>query len=345
MNCSFCHNHDMFYAKKSHRHDDRYYTEGEVDALIEAIELTPGPQGPQGETGATGPQGPQPPLASQAEVDAGTVTDKAISPATLKDAATVIHTLPDTSETVEGVIELATQTEVNTGTDAVRAITPATLKNSTSVIHTLPDTSETVEGVIELATQAEVNTGTDAVRAVTPATLKNSTSLDSRYYTESEIDTKLADSNVARCIGEVIMWAGGVTPPTGWLFCQGEAISRQTYYDLYVVIGTTFGVGDGATTFNLPNFNNRVPIGSGSSYSQGATGGEATHTLTVSEIPAHGHGLYKRSVYPLTGAGGALIEAGTEAVTTQNTGGGSAHNNLPPYLGLKFLIYTGYVAP
>lgn len=59
---------------------------------------------------------------------------------------------------------------------------------------------------------------------------------------------------------------GGSTAPTGWLLCSGGAISRATYADLFAVIGTAYGAGDGSTTFNLPNYTGRVPQGMGRGY-------------------------------------------------------------------------------
>ena len=104
-------------------------------------------------------------------------------------------------------------------------------------------------------------------------------------------------------VGSVKMYAGS-SAPSKWLFCQGQAVSRTTYAKLFNVIGTTYGAGDGSTTFNLPNFNGRTPIGVGTSGTTGAsshalasTGGQETHahttgnfTLTTSHIPAHTHG-------------------------------------------------------
>ena len=66
------------------------------------------------------------------------------------------------------------------------------------------------------------------------------------------------------------MWGTG-TAPTGWLLCTGTAVSRSTYAALFAVIGTTFGSGDGSTTFNVPNYTNRTPYGT----TVGATGGSA----------------------------------------------------------------------
>lgn len=96
-------------------------------------------------------------------------------------------------------------------------------------------------------------------------------------------------------IGSIIPFTGSVIPD-GHLVCDGSAVSRSEYSDLFEVIGTNFGQGDGATTFNLPNIGDRVIIGDSLAHGFGTTGGEEEHVLDVSEIaehdheiPAHGH--------------------------------------------------------
>lgn len=83
------------------------------------------------------------------------------------------------------------------------------------------------------------------------------------------------------------------TPPTGWLACEGQAVSRSTYSGLFTAIGTTYGEGDKSTTFNVPNFTERVPVGVGSAsgYKRGEKGGVSTVTLTTSQLPAHKHAV------------------------------------------------------
>jgi len=84
-----------------------------------------------------------------------------------------------------------------------------------------------------------------------------------------------------------------LTPPTGWLLADGSAVSRTTYLDLFDVVGTSFGAGDGLTTFNLPDLTGRVPVGRDSGDSSfnglGETGGAKTHTLTLAELASHAH--------------------------------------------------------
>lgn len=92
--------------------------------------------------------------------------------------------------------------------------------------------------------------------------------------------------------GSVSAYAG-ISVPGGWLHCDGSAIDRTIYADLFAAIGTTFGAGDGETTFNIPNLRGRNIIGLNSSDADfdalGETGGEKRHTLTIAEMPAHTH--------------------------------------------------------
>src|SRR5262252_7673242 len=94
----------------------------------------------------------------------------------------------------------------------------------------------------------------------------------------------------------VIQMYPSLTPPAGWMIADGSAISRTTYAALYSLIGTAFGVGDGATTFNLPDMRSRVPLGSGqgtglTNRTLAATGGEEAHALSVGEEAPHTHGM------------------------------------------------------
>lgn len=88
--------------------------------------------------------------------------------------------------------------------------------------------------------------------------------------------------------GIVIPFAG-TTAPQGWMLCDGSAVSRTTYAALFAVIGTTYGEGDGETTFNIPDLSGRVVIGSSQSHALGTTGGSETVTLIADQLPAHTH--------------------------------------------------------
>jgi microcystin-dependent protein len=92
--------------------------------------------------------------------------------------------------------------------------------------------------------------------------------------------------------GVINMWAT-TTAPTTWLLCDGAAVSRTTYAALFAVISTTYGAGDGSTTFNLPSLKGKVPVGRDSAdaafNTMGLSGGAKTHTLDTSEMPVHTH--------------------------------------------------------
>lgn len=89
-------------------------------------------------------------------------------------------------------------------------------------------------------------------------------------------------------VGSIIISTSSVIP-TGYHVCDGSEISRDQYSELFDVIGTTYGPGDGSTTFNLPNLSGKVAVGPTSGLALGATGGEATHVLQSGEISAHAH--------------------------------------------------------
>ena len=162
--------------------------------------------------------------------------------------------------------------------------------------------------------------------------------------------TAVDASASADLTGEVRMFAGA-TAPARWLLCQGQAVSRTTYKRLFAVIGTSYGAGDGTTTFNLPNMEGNVPAGmkhdDAAFHELGHSGGAAAVTLTAAQsgIPAHGHNIMAGTA--LGGANYGTFAVGTTSSSgpqgSDISGGGptnaaEAHTNLQPYLCLNFII-------
>ena len=102
---------------------------------------------------------------------------------------------------------------------------------------------------------------------------------------------------IAKPPAGALMPFAGAAAPAGYLACDGSAVSRTTYAALYAAIGTTYGAGDGSTTFNVPDLERRVIAGAGGSATStlgntvGATGGAETHTLVSAEMPRHTHNI------------------------------------------------------
>jgi len=158
-------------------------------------------------------------------------------------------------------------------------------------------------------------------------------------------------------VGEIRMFAGNFAP-RGWAFCDGQLLAVSQNDALFSLLGTIYG-GDGRTTFGLPDMRGRLPIhaGHGPGLSErrlGAKGGAEKVTLTVNQLPSHGHGFFVRNATAIEGnpqdnllgelAGGQLIytedtqdaNLSSEAVT--HVGGSRSHTNLMPFLCIHFII-------
>jgi microcystin-dependent protein len=106
-------------------------------------------------------------------------------------------------------------------------------------------------------------------------------------------------------IGSIFMF-GAMTPPAGCLLCDGSAVSRSTYSTLFGIFGTSFGAGNGSSTFNLPDLQGRFPLGAGAgagltSRALASKGGEETHALVTGELAAHTHAGVNSHTHPFTG--------------------------------------------
>lgn len=172
-------------------------------------------------------------------------------------------------------------------------------------------------------------------------------------------------------VAEIRIFSGNFAPK-GWAFCNGQLLSISQNTALFSLLGTTYG-GDGKTTFALPNLNGRVPIEAGqgpglSIRDLGETGGEESVTLLSSEIPAHSHIVTNGSTalpanngignldtpsesYPATSSksysstsNATMNTTGTTA-TVDPAGGNLPHNNLQPYLTLRYIIALQGIYP
>ena len=170
----------------------------------------------------------------------------------------------------------------------------------------------------------------------------------------------------ARNIAGIIHAYAGSTAPDGYLMCDGSAVSRTTYAALFAAIGTTYGAGNGSTTFNLPDLQGRFPLGAGAgdgltARTVGQKDGEEGHAITIEEMPSHRHvpsagGEYfvtadessannTRVSYSSNGnrwVNGLTSESHFHHRTSTDTvGSGAAHNNMPPYTVVSYIISTG----
>ena len=163
--------------------------------------------------------------------------------------------------------------------------------------------------------------------------------------------------------GIVVPW-GSASIPSGFLECNGQAVSRSTYAALFAVVSTTYGIGDGTTTFNVPDLTDRTVVNKSNTKNLAQTGGANTvtptgnisgstgsTTLTVNQIASHSHsgGVNAMS----SGACGSGMFPLLSSMNTGSTGGGQSHDHtlsanfsgsansvLQPYLVLIYIIKT-----
>jgi len=173
------------------------------------------------------------------------------------------------------------------------------------------------------------------IKSTIKATFPNISNAVTSSHTELNLLDGLASTDILMPSGSVIIY-GGTSAPTGWLLCDGSAISRSTYAALFSAIATAYGVGDGSSTFNIPDIRGRVVAGKEASASLltsaiggldgntlGNTGGNQGITLTSAQsgVPAHTHGL-TMDAHTHTFTGTPHNHSGIFSVVSVNTYGG-----------------------
>jgi len=164
----------------------------------------------------------------------------------------------------------------------------------------------------------------------------------------------------------IVPWSDS-SIPTGFLECNGQAVSRTTYSALFAIISTTYGTGDGATTFNVPDLQNNVPVGKSNNKALASTGGAdtvtstgnlsggtANATLSINQAGSHNHNI---PITSITGGGNTIASGmngganSNDASGSKGGSGGHSHNLsanfvgdatsvLQPYLTILYLIKT-----
>lgn len=147
-------------------------------------------------------------------------------------------------------------------------------------------------------------------------------------------------------------------PPKGWALCDGQLLPINQNQALFSLLGTTFG-GDGRVNFALPDLRGRVPIHTGGGFTLGERGGEAAHTLSISELPTHTHVVNAASNAATTNVPSNATYLGAQAnvytpaanltamaaASVSNVGGSQAHLNMQPFLTLSFCIALQGIFP
>ena len=145
-------------------------------------------------------------------------------------------------------------------------------------------------------------------------------------------------------------------PPKGWAFCNGQLLPINQNQALFSILGTTYG-GDGRTTFALPDLRGRAPVHMGNGFTEGQRGGEISHTVIMSEMPAHNHLPQGNTGAPsqgnpagnfwaaLAGSYSGSANSNMNPASISQVGGSQPHQNMQPYLVLNFIIALQGIFP
>jgi len=277
--------------------------------------------------------------------------------------------------TVAGAVSLASTLSVGGATNLASTVTvvgAAALKSTVTVGGAANfGSTVTVEGATNLASTVTVvgagtfksnvsvsgnmniagNTSIGGTVTIVGANVQaaNAKVCASAFYGDGSNMTGLLPSGV-------ILPYGASASPTGFLLCNGQAVSRSTYSSLFAIVSSLYGDGNGSSTFNVPDLRGRFVAGwdAGTSVltsvtanmvlgsSIANTGGAQAITLAVAQMPAHTHDITPmRQDSPRSGGGsGNVYDAISGTVSTSSTGGDGAHSNIPPTMILNYIIKT-----
>lgn len=230
-----------------------------------------------------------------------------------------------------------------------------TTRHDVEARHTFGAALGTPAAAADIGTTAAAGTGDNPAREDHVHQIGTG-AIDTAAMFAAGVVDKAAIEDAQKLPSGMISMTGAAAAPTGWLLCNGAAVSRTTYADLFTAIGTAYGVGDGSTTFNVPNLKAKFPIGLDATDTDvdalGETGGAKTVTLSSAEMPAHTHTIGAASSNDeaagsglYTGVGRTfedrpIVSTSGTPDATSSTGGGGAHNNMPPFLVVNFIVKT-----